>query len=49
MDTLANDYNDLSSDFDDRMESEEEYLIEEIDDYNPPLEEDNFYRHLEEY
>ncbi|WP_424961521.1 hypothetical protein [Ekhidna sp.] len=40
---------DDTSDFDDRLEEEQEVIDVEIDENEPLGEEEDFYRHLEEY
>lgn len=49
MEAYEREYHDDSSDFDDRMELEDDYFFE-IDDESEPFKEvDSFYRQLEEY
>ena len=49
METLDRDYHDDTSDFDDRLEEEQEVMHVEIEENEPLGEEEDFYRHLEEY
>lgn len=49
MEPFEREYHDESSDFDDFMDTSENYLEAENDDSETLDEEDGFYRHLDEY
>ncbi len=49
MDLPENNYYDMVSDFDDRIEDEQVFILEDQNEKNHQSEEDDFYRHLEEY
>lgn len=49
MDALEREYHDNTSNFDDRLELEDDNIVEDEDENEPLEEEEDFYRHLEEY
>ncbi|MEQ8907483.1 hypothetical protein [Ekhidna sp.] len=49
MEPFEREYDDSMSDFDDRLDINEDYYTVENDDSESLKEEDGFYRHLDEY
>jgi hypothetical protein len=49
MEFFEREYQDSSSDFDDRIDGDEHHYWMKNDDSEVQMEEDRFYRHLDEY